>query len=162
LSQKEKTSAEDSQFSATVQELRSRFEEAMDDDFNTALAIGHMYELIREINRYLDTVPSGDRTIKLLSESIEVLKAVGKVLNVFQRSPLDWHLSLLKMKRIPLSEEDIDKRIIERQEARKVKDWQRADAIRNELKKNGIILEDTLQRTLWRVNVGELRGSSES
>ncbi len=134
--------------------FRTGFEEAMNDDFNTALALGQMFELLRELNRYLDSRPSGQGARGLVKEGVERLREAGRVLNIFQRSPRQWHLSLLKTKGIPLTEEEIERRIAERQEARKARDWQKADSIRDELLKRGIVLEDTREGTLWRVRVG--------
>ncbi|RMG73858.1 MAG: cysteine--tRNA ligase, partial [Nitrospirae bacterium] len=54
---------------------------------------------------------------------------------------------------INITEEEINSLIAQRQEARKNKDWQKADAIRDELLQKGIVLEDTLQGTVWRVKI---------
>ncbi len=155
MSPKERTVPGEGALREMIERFRPRFEEAMDDDFNTALALGHMYELVREINRYLDSRPSGGPAKELLLEGISALREVGKVLNIFQRSPLEWHTSLLKTKKLPVTEEEIAKKIAERQEARAAKDWQKADSIRDELLKAGIVLEDTKEGTVWRVRVGE-------
>ncbi|MEC4684135.1 MAG: cysteine--tRNA ligase [Nitrospirota bacterium] len=155
MPQKVKTTPEEGYLQEMLRQFRARFEEAMDDDFNTALAIGYMYELVREINRYLDSKPSGGPARELLLEGISTLRETGRVLNIFQRPPEQWHSSLLKTKKLPVTEDDINRKLSERQEARKAKDWQRADLIRDELLKAGIILEDTQEGTIWRVKVGE-------
>jgi cysteinyl-tRNA synthetase len=155
MPEKIKTTAEEGLLQEMLLKFRTRFEEAMDDDFNTALALGHMYELVREINRYLDSKPSGGPAGELLPEGIRIVRETGKVLNIFQRSPGQWHSALLKTKKLPVTEDDINKKIFERQEARKAKDWRMADLIRDELLKAGIILEDTQEGTIWRVKVGE-------
>ena len=155
MSLKIKPVPEEGTFREMLQRSGARFEEAMDDDFNTALALGHMYEIVREINRYLDSKPSGEPARELLVEGIEKLRGMGKVFNIFQRSPRQWHRSLLETKKLPITEEGISKKIAERRAAREAKDWQKADAIRDELLKAGIILEDTMEGTLWRVKVGE-------
>jgi cysteinyl-tRNA synthetase len=157
MSKKVRQSIEEGSFTESVKNFRKRFEEAMDDDLNTALALGHMFEMIREINRFLDTRPSGERTRELLNEAVECLRDAGKVLNIFQQSPEQWHQSLLRTKGIPLSKEEIKKRILEREESRKMRDWKKADAIRDELGDMGIILEDTPRGTTWRIKVGERR-----
>ncbi|GMT47726.1 MAG: hypothetical protein IEMM0007_1292 [bacterium] len=155
MPQKVKATPEEGYLQEMLRKFGARFEEAMDDDFNTALALGYMYELVREINRYIDSKPSGGPARELLLEGISTLRETGKVLNIFQRSPEQWHSSLLKTKKLPVTEDDINKKLSERQEARKAKDWQRADSIRDELLKAGIILEDTQEGTIWRVKVGE-------
>ena len=156
MSSKKKQASEDDSFSGSIQGFLPRFEEAMDDDFNTALALGHMFDLIKDINRYLDTKPSGEKARELLGSSVDVLKEAGKVLNIFQRTPVEWHISLLKTKGIPLSEEEIRQKILQRQDARKEKNWELSDRIRDELSGHGIVLEDTLNGTAWRVNLREL------
>ena len=156
-SRKERRSPLEEPLRQSIESLRTRFEEAMDDDFNTALALGHMYELLREINRFLDSKPSGDVALSLISDAIRALRETGAVLNVFQRSPKEWHLSLLRTRVPDMTEEEIQKKIELRASARKEKDWKRADAIRDELKEKGIILEDTPSGTIWRVKAGHGR-----
>ncbi len=156
MTSKEKHAAESESFNGRIQGFLPRFEEAMDDDFNTALALGHMFDFIKDINRYLDTKPSGEKARELLGSSVNVIKEAGKVLNIFQRTPGEWHISLLKTKGLPLSEEEIRQKILQRQDARKEKDWELSDRIRDELSGHGIVLEDTLDGTVWRVNLREL------
>ena len=134
--------------------FRDRFEEAMDDDFNTALALGHIFEIIREANRFLDHKPSGTKDRELLLMTKELLSEAGSVLNIFDRSPHEWYLSLMEIKKIGLSEQNILEKIGERQDARQKKDWSYAGAIRKELEEKGIILEDKNDRTDWKVKVG--------
>lgn len=131
-----------------------RFIAALDDDFNTAATIGHVFELIREVNRFLDTRPSGERVAGLVYKVKELLGSAGTILNLFNRTPLEWYRSLLRIKKIPLTEEEIMERIRQRQEARQKKDWILADKIRKELDEKGIILEDRRDHTIWKVKVG--------
>jgi cysteinyl-tRNA synthetase len=144
----------DKNFEAMVLQFRERFEEAMDDDFNTALALGHIFEFIRDLNRFLDSRPSGPKVKELLQKSKELLSEVGKVLNIFRRTPEEWYHSLIVKKKIGLSEKEILERIKERQDARKKKEWEVSDRIRKELDEKGIIIEDKEDRTGWRVRVG--------
>jgi cysteinyl-tRNA synthetase len=134
--------------------FQEKFKEAMDDDFNTALALGHIFELIREANRFLDNKPSGSKNRELLLKTKEVLLKTGFILNIFGRTPYEWYLSLMKIRKIGLSEKDIPEKIRERQAARQRKDWHTADTIRKELEEKGIILEDKKDRTDWKVKVG--------
>jgi len=134
--------------------FREKFEEAMNDDFNTALALGHTFELIREANRFLDSKPSEWKDKELLLKTKDLLSEAGNILNIFNKNPYEWYLSLMKIKNIGLSEKEILERIKERQEARKRKDWKFADKIRKELEGKGIILEDKRDGTDWKVKVG--------
>jgi cysteinyl-tRNA synthetase len=130
-----------------------RFREAMDDDFNTAQALGHIFDFIRGINRFLDTKPSGQRAKDLLSKAADLLQETGSILNIFTRKPEEWYDSLMVTKNIPFSNEEIMHKLRERQEARQKHDWARADAIRKELEGKGIILEDKMGGTSWRVRL---------
>jgi cysteinyl-tRNA synthetase len=141
-------------FEGLLLSFREKFEEAMDDDFNTALALGHIFELIREANRFLDNRPSGLKSRNLLSQTKELLFEAGEILNIFGRTPHVWYLSLMEIRNIGLSEKNILEKIKERQDARQKKDWHIADAIRKELEEKGIILEDKKDGTDWKVKVG--------
>jgi cysteinyl-tRNA synthetase len=149
-----KPAQEEKTMEETVNSFMDRFKEAMDDDFNTALAIGHIFELIREVNRFLDTKPSGQKAKDLVSKTKDLLQQVGSVLNIFNRRPEEWHDSLMKTKNVPYSKADILEKIAHRQEARHKKDWAAADIIRKELEAHGIILEDKKDGTTWKVSVG--------
>ncbi|MCI0469672.1 MAG: cysteine--tRNA ligase [Nitrospirae bacterium] len=133
--------------------FKGRFEEAMNDDFNTAQALGYIFELIKETNRFLDLNPSGDEAVLLLSKAKESLMDAGAVLNIFNRTYRQWNIDLLKVKGIALTDADIEKKIHDRQAARQNKDWTKADAVRKELEEKGIILEDKKQGTGWKVKV---------
>lgn len=134
--------------------LKEKFHSAMDDDFNTASALGFIFELIREVNKFLDSKPSGQKAKELVLQTNELLAEIGGLLNIFNKTPEEWYKSLIKIKQIELSEKDLLEKIAERQEARKGKDWARADSIRKELDEKGVILEDKKDRTTWRVRVG--------
>lgn len=136
-----------------IDSLKKEFEDAMDDDFNTARAIGIIFEFIKEINRFMDKKPSTSDAIEILKKAKDRVREIGKVLNLFQRQPLQWYRDLLKTKKLPITEEEIEQLIQERALARKNRDWQKADSIRNELMSKGIILEDKPDRTVWKVKI---------
>jgi cysteinyl-tRNA synthetase len=136
-----------------LDKFKDSFEEAMDDDFNTALAIGHIFDLVREVNKFLDSKPSGEAAKALIKRAKDILETVGEVLNLFNRTPAQWNIDLLKSKKIPLTGSEIENRIEERRIARQNKDWAKADAIRKELDEKGIILEDKRDGTSWKVKI---------
>lgn len=150
---KESSEAEES-LERALFSFKERFEEAMDDDFNTALALGHIFELIRDVNRFLDSKPSGPKVREFLLKTEELLTEAGKILHIFDRTPDEWYRSLMVTKKIGFFEKEVLNRIKERQDARQRKDWATADMIRKELEENGIILEDKKDRTDWKVRVG--------
>lgn len=141
------------EFEGFITRFKAEFESAMDDDFNTALAIGQIFEMIREINRFLDSKPSGDEAKALIKNAKDVLNSVGKVLNIFTLTPAEWNIALLKSKKIDISDIEIEQKIKDRRAARQNKDWATADAIRKELEGKGIILEDKTDRTTWKVKI---------
>src|SRR4030043_444539 len=70
-------------FEGLILSFKEKLEEALDDDFNTALALGHIFELIRESNRFLDNKPSGLKDRELLLKTKELLFEAGNILNIF-------------------------------------------------------------------------------
>ncbi|MGL4821016.1 MAG: cysteine--tRNA ligase [Bacilli bacterium] len=112
-----------------------QFEEAMDDDFNTANAITALYELAKLANIYTTSEQTTDVTMNRLKETFERLVDVLGITLVEEKQLLDA---------------DIDALIEERNEARKNRNWKRADEIRDLLKEKNIILEDTAQGVRWK------------
>ncbi len=126
--------------------------EAMDDDFNTALAIGHIFEEVNEANRLMDRAEKEgpeDGFGEALSTSLYVIKQSSRFLGLFTRSPEDYFKEMRSRSKLPV--EEIERLVKERDEARKRKDFKRADEIREMLKEKGIILEDTPKGTVWSV-----------
>ena len=117
-----------------VHTLEEKFEHAMDDDFNTADAISAIFEIVKESNSHLNENSSKEVLTKV-KESIESLCDI---------------LGIITEKEEELLDSDIEALIEERQQARKNKDFARADAIRAELLEKGIILEDTRQGVTWK------------
>ena len=139
----------------TIDRFQKNFEEAMEDDFNTAQAIGHMYELARKINRTMDAVRP--KELKGLSGPFEkaagLFKHYGQILGILTQSPqefLEQERSRL-LKKMGLSAEEIEGLIARRNEARKEKDWAGADALRDRLNEMKVVLKDTPQGTDWQV-----------
>ncbi len=134
--------------------FKDKFLNAMNDDFNTASALGYIFELIREVNRFLDGRPSGQKAKDLVLRTRELLAEIGGVLNIFNKTPEEWYRSLMKVKKIDLSESDLEDKILERQKAREAKEWAAADRIRDELAEKGVILEDKKDGTAWKIRAG--------
>ncbi len=132
--------------------LRGRFEAAMADDVNTAQALGYLFETVRLANRLLQEPSSDPAYVAFLREISHDLVDLGWILNLLQADPAEM-LTTLRQKpwELAISPEEIEALIAQRAEARKNKDWARADAIRQELTEKGILLEDTPQGTVWRI-----------
>jgi cysteinyl-tRNA synthetase len=140
-------------FESVVSRFKERFEEAMDDDFNTAIVVGNIFELVRDINKFLDSKPTGQIAVKLILGAKEALNITGVVFNIFKKTPLQWNVELLKVKKIPITQTEIEQKIEERHSARKNKNWALADNIRKELEEKGIFLEDKRDKTAWKVKI---------
>jgi cysteinyl-tRNA synthetase len=150
---KDREGADEEAFGGYLDGFREKLADAMDDDFNTALAMGHIFELIRTLNKYMDSKPSGEKASGLVRRAQELLKEAGGILNIFGRTPEEWNRSLMRTKTPDIQEEYIITRIGERQIARQNKDWSSADLIRKELEQKGIILEDKKEGTAWKVKI---------
>ncbi|MGM9539821.1 DALR domain-containing protein, partial [Anaerovibrio sp.] len=124
------------------------FYEAMDDDFNTALAIGYMFTLAKEINTYVNSVVNkgADFDAVHFGRLMEVYSEMADVIGIFEGS-LDMPEAGDEN---GISAEEIEALIAERAEAKKAKNWARADEIRDSLKAQGIILEDSAAGTKWK------------
>ncbi len=123
-------------------EIGEAFKTAMDDDFNTAKALGCLFEAVREINIYLD---KDGKEEAVLFEAIKKVKILGDILGILKLEPKSF-----LTQGISISVEKIESLIAEREVARKRKEFKKADSIRNKLSKAGIILEDTSYGTKWR------------
>ncbi len=119
-----------------LEEYKTRFIKAMDDDLNTADAISVIFDFIRDFNTDINS----DNGI-----SKNDLKALLKTFDEFTQV-----LGLVYNNKDSINEE-IEKLISDRNQARKEKDWKKADGIRDKLKEVGVILEDTKQGVKWRL-----------
>ena len=130
------------------------FINAMDDDFNTAYAVGFVFEEANRANRLMDSAKMTG-VDKEFHEVLPVIRAVfkeaGRILGVFHRKPEEYFGE--KKAHIQISEEEIAHLVQKRGEAKKKKDFRKADDIRNELDKKGIVLEDTPKGTVWRIKI---------
>jgi cysteinyl-tRNA synthetase len=149
--QKGRSAAEETAVRKNVDAFAQRLEEAMDDDFNTAVAIAALFELGHDLNRILQGLSEGDKAI--LRQGKEAFAKAGKLLGIFQHDPQIFleQEHQRKSKALAITPQEIEKLIEERNEARSKKNWARADEIRDHLASQGIILEDGPQGTTWRV-----------
>jgi len=138
-----------------IESFQTRFEEALDDDFNTAQALGYFYDLQTHLNGLL-SLSKGQPTeeiASLLKKGFDHFMTKGWVFGLFGDDPETYLTQQRKegLKKLNLTEEEILRSIEERNLARKEKSWKRADGIRNDLLSKGIILEDTPSGTSWKL-----------
>ena len=119
---------------AQTEEFVKEFEDAMDDDFNTADAVAAVFDLVKYLNTNTSEESSGEYLDALLKRLVTLTDVLGLIVD----------------KKEEMLAEDIEKMIEERQAARKAKDFAKADAIRDELLSRGIILEDTREGVKWK------------
>ena len=136
-------------------ELEAQFRAAMDDDFNTAQAIGHLFEGVRTINRLVAEKKFRKKADKVASVRAlrEKIAELGDVLGLFVSDPAGWlkQQNLKGLQALGLTEADLDAAIQERLQARGNKDFARADQIRDELVQKGIELLDSPAGTTWKI-----------
>ena len=132
----------------------NEFIRVMDDDLNTAGAVGLLFEKVRTLNKIMEGMqgsPDQATRTTLLSER-DQLYAAGGVLGFLRTQP-DLFFEQISDADRKLTAEDIDALVQERSDAREQKDWARADALRDRLKEEGIVIEDGPQGTTWRWDV---------
>jgi cysteinyl-tRNA synthetase len=130
----------DTSLDVTDSEYFTRFERAMNDDFNTPEAMSVLFDVAKELNKVkADNSPH-------TAELAAILVSLGDILGILQSTPDDF---------LQAADDDVDvvrieQLIVQRREARANKNWAAADAARNELTAMGIVLEDGAQGTTWR------------
>ena len=134
-----------------VQDAIEEFEAGMDDDFNTARALGAMFSLARYSNKLAAQKKLTEQDEALIADCAARLRHFGGRLGILQEDPEAYLQSGAVPANDAPSPEQIDNLIQERQQARKDKDFAKADAIRDQLTEMGVILEDTPQGTRWKL-----------
>ena len=131
----------------------SKFIEVMDDDFNSAVAIANLHTIFKYANNLMKSAKKANKQMvaNTLSKTLKDLKSVYKILGFFEQEP-EKFLSEMKekyLKELNIDVDEVETQILKRAEAKKRKDFETADAIRNELEVKGILLKDTREGTVW-------------
>ncbi|MGN1348630.1 MAG: cysteine--tRNA ligase [Acutalibacteraceae bacterium] len=132
---KEEAGESDAEVKAVIDSKRDKFISAMEDDLNTGEALGAVFELVKEINLKIN---EGVQSKDLVAYAIKIFDDLMNVLGL-----------LYERKEEKSLDDEIEELIKARNDARKAKNWAEADRIRDELKAQGIILEDTPQGVKW-------------
>jgi cysteinyl-tRNA synthetase len=120
-----------------LQEAQKGFEVSLDDDLNTSSALGKIFDLVKEINRFMD---EGDFSFQDAEKTLVLMQRFDSVLGILKREELKL-------------DEKITELIRKRNQARKEKKWEEADKVRKEIESLGIILEDTPEGTKWKKRI---------
>ena len=133
----------------------SDFIEVMDDDFNTAAAFSNLHSIFKYINNVLKSAKKGNReeTANTLSRMLDSIKEVYGILGMLEQDTTTFLSEMREkyLKNLAIDEIFIEGKIAERLEAKKAKDFAKADAIRSDLDEKGIILMDSINGTTWDV-----------
>ena len=139
----------------TLDHLRDRFDQSMDDDFNTAQALGHLFDGVRALNRLgreAEKRPSA-LYIEPLKSGADAIQGAARVIGLLNQDP-DVYIRKRNLEALGLlgmTESDVLKVIEERARAREKKDWTDADRIRDRLAARGITLRDGPDGTTWTI-----------
>lgn len=137
LSSNDTTTEDEPENLVVLNDFEARFQEMLDDDFNVANGLTVIYELVKWLNQYNSRKQVVEEVI---TEALALLVRLTAIYGVILDAPAD------------LLDAEIDGLLIERDQARLDRDFARSDEIRDLLKEQGIILEDTPQGTRWRRN----------
>ena len=133
--------------------LGPAFEAALDDDLNTAQALGHAFSMVRTVNRVLEdkALKAGEGARALLESFLERARAIADMTGLFGQDP-DAFLEALRSRRCQragIDQAEVAKVIAERAEARKAKDFARSDELRDKLLAMGVQVRDTPEGQTW-------------
>ncbi len=128
---------------------------SLDDDFNTAGALGHAFELARAINRLSNHKKANQRGGPVVAPALAAFSLLSKTLGLMTLSTEEFQLEI-KAKRLPrlgFTSEEVEGLLQQRAQARANKDWSRADQIRDQLEEHSIAVMDREHGSEWRVRL---------
>lgn len=136
--------------------LKQAFLDSMDDDFNTAGALGHVFGTVRLVNRVLEekALRGKDGTKTFLEQVLDEVKVWSQILGVFGAEPAAMLLALrdLNAKRLNIDVTEVENLLTQRLEAKKNKDFATADSIREKLTAMHVEVRDTQNGQVWAIN----------
>lgn len=134
-------------------EIVTKFIEVMDEDFNTSAAVANLYNLFKYANAIMNDAKKSNRqvTANTLATMMKDIHKVYSVLGLLEQKPEEFIAELKEkyLKKLQINPKDIKELISERNNSKKLKDYEKADSIRSELESKGVILNDTRNGTEW-------------
>ena len=122
-----------------VERFKAEFVGAMDDDFNSPKALAAMFNFLAETNRFIESEQQHPQYLDIIYTAVETMDNFGRnVLGLFLREP-DLKLS-----------PEAERFLADRKQARKDKDFKKSDELRDALKAQGVVAEDTKDGQTWR------------
>lgn len=138
-----------------LEELQARFHKAMDNDFNTAQALAHLFDAVKTLNKLLRLLPETPAAVDVqcMRNTVAIFRELTGVLGLVQSDPATVvaENKAREMAAITISEEQIQRLIDKRNQARVAKDWATSDEVRDFLLTHRIILKDSPEGTRWEV-----------
>ena len=130
-----------------------KIEEAMNDDFNTAVALAHMNEELRHLNKAMTGLQKKNGDWADFDAAAATLKYACQLLGFLYHDPKKYKAHVLETKKetLGLDVDQIEMLIAQRKTARESKDWAKADECRDALTAMGVVLEDNAKGTVWKV-----------
>jgi len=135
--------------------LEARFQQAMDNDFNTALALGNLFEAVKTMNKVRQGLPAAPAAddLALLRSHAATLRQLAAILGLLTEEPAAYMAAKKNalLAGLAITESEIESLIASRNQARREKDFAKADAIRDELLAKQIEIKDSASGTTWSV-----------
>ena len=133
----------------------SKFTEAMDDDFNTVETIANLHMIFKYVNNIMKNAKKSNKQIiaNTLDKVLNDINEVYSILGFFEQNPEEFNSKMREkyLTKLNIDEDYIKSQINVRADAKKIKDFETADAIREKLDQEGILLKDTIEGTTWDV-----------
>jgi len=134
------------------QALPQKMYEAMDQDFNTAKALGYVFELARAVNRFAQVKKAKKRGGPVVAPALAAFSLVSQAIKLLEHSPETFaqEVKEKRLRSLNLKREDIEALLNERTTAREQRDWAEADRLRLALEEQGIMVMDRPEGATWR------------
>jgi cysteinyl-tRNA synthetase len=138
-----------------IASLQERFQAAMDNDFNSALALGHIFDAVKILNKITHNLPAEPAAddLAFLKDGAAMVSKLAGIMGLISEDPVDYikDKQARLLHELDVDQDAIEEMIQERTEARENKDWAKSDAIRDKLLAMHIELKDGPTGTTWRI-----------